>query len=161
MATGPGACGLEHNIIEIHAAKKIYAKNLLHDVAEAMSLGKEWLNETPHKNSWLCCGRPGTCHCQESDYGGSGAKQDDDQLKSIVQQIMLKSTDFLRRITVPVEGQGGVTLSYENPLLLATGSRLKGTPGGSRPRMATAARRGKNGVTGVVRCAAASKTGVT
>ena len=29
--------------------------------------------------------------------------------KSIAQEIVLKSTDFLRRITVPVEGQGGVT----------------------------------------------------
>ena len=31
---------------------------------------------------------------------------------SIVQRIMLKSTDFLRRIVAPAGGQGGVTLSY-------------------------------------------------
>ena len=43
------------------------------------------------------------------------AKQDDDQRKSVVQQIKQKNTDFLRRIFVPVEGQGGVTLSYVCP----------------------------------------------
>ena len=46
-------------------------------------------------------------HCQ--------ARHEDDQRKSIVQQVMQKSTDFLRRIIVPVEEQGGVTLSYACP----------------------------------------------
>ena len=32
------------------------------------------------------------------------ARQEDDQLKSFVQQIKQKSTDFLRRIIAPVEG---------------------------------------------------------
>ena len=32
-----------------------------------------------------------------------------------VQGIMLKSTDFLRRVIAPVGGQGGVTLSYLCP----------------------------------------------
>ena len=31
---------------------------------------------------------------------------------SFVQRIMLKSTDFLRRIIAPAGGHGGVTLSY-------------------------------------------------
>ena len=44
---------------------------------------------------------------QESCYQ---AKQDDDQRKSVARQIMQRSTDFLRRIIVPVEGQGGVTV---------------------------------------------------
>ena len=87
------------------------------------------------KKSWPCCGRARTCNCKAEQCGQrSGrverttgrscwrvmssipwtmaAKQDDDQRKSIVQQIMQKSTDFLRRIIVLVEGQGGVTLSY-------------------------------------------------
>ena len=34
---------------------------------------------------------------------------------NIVQGIMLKSTDFLRRIIAPAGGQGGVTLSYLCP----------------------------------------------
>ena len=34
---------------------------------------------------------------------------------SIVQGIMLKSTDFLRRIIAPARGQGGVSLSYLCP----------------------------------------------
>ena len=34
---------------------------------------------------------------------------------SIVQGIILKSTDFLRRIIAPARGQGGVTLSYLCP----------------------------------------------
>ena len=37
----------------------------------------------------------------------SEVKQEDDERKFIVQQIMQKSTDFLMRIIVPVEGQGG------------------------------------------------------
>ena len=34
---------------------------------------------------------------------------------NIVQRIMLKSTDFLRRINAPAGGQGGVSLSYLCP----------------------------------------------
>ena len=34
---------------------------------------------------------------------------------SVVQGILLKSTDFLRRIIAPAGGQGGVTLSYLCP----------------------------------------------
>ena len=33
----------------------------------------------------------------------------------IVQEILRKSTDFLRRVTAPVGGMGGVTLSYVCP----------------------------------------------
>ena len=44
--------------------------------------------------------------------GSCQAEPEDHQRKSIVQQTMQKSTDFLRRIIVPVERQGGVTLSY-------------------------------------------------
>ena len=42
-------------------------------------------------------------------------RQDDDQRKSMVLQNLQKSTDFLRRITMPVQRQGGVTLSYVSP----------------------------------------------
>ena len=38
------------------------------------------------------------------------ARQEDDQRKSIVQQVMQKSTDFLRRIIAPAEGQSGHTV---------------------------------------------------
>ena len=37
--------------------------------------------------------------------------QEDDERKSIERHFLQKSTDFLRRIIVPVVGQGGVTLS--------------------------------------------------
>ena len=40
------------------------------------------------------------------------ARQEDEQRKSIVQQVVPRSADFLRRIIVPVQVQGGVTLSY-------------------------------------------------
>ena len=40
------------------------------------------------------------------------AQQQDHQCRSVVQQILQKSTHFLRRIIVPMKGQGGVTLSY-------------------------------------------------
>ena len=42
----------------------------------------------------------------------SPARQEDDQRKSTAQQTMQNITDFLRRVIVPIEGQGGVTLSY-------------------------------------------------
>ena len=45
----------------------------------------------------------------------SEVAQEDEQRKSIVQLILQKSTHFLRRIFVPVEGQGGVTVSYVCP----------------------------------------------
>ena len=37
-------------------------------------------------------------------------RQEDDQRKSIVQQMLQRSTKFLRWIIAPVGGQGGVTL---------------------------------------------------
>ena len=41
--------------------------------------------------------------------------QDETEKMSIVQEIMLRSTDYLRRIIAPVGGQGGVTMSYLCP----------------------------------------------
>ena len=41
--------------------------------------------------------------------------QDEAEKMSSVQEIMLKSTDYLRRIIAPVGGQGGVTMSYLCP----------------------------------------------
>ena len=51
-------------------------------------------------------------------------EQEDEDEQSIEQDILRKSTDFLRRIIVPVEGREGVTL------LTATSTRLKTTSGG-------------------------------
>ena len=42
------------------------------------------------------------------------AKDEVDKMSN-VQEIMLKSTDYLRRIIAPVGGQGGVTMSYVCP----------------------------------------------
>ena len=41
--------------------------------------------------------------------------QDEAEKMSIVQEIMLRSTDHLRRTIAPVGGQGGVTMSYLCP----------------------------------------------
>ena len=41
--------------------------------------------------------------------------KDEVENMSIVQEIMLKSTDYLRRTIAPVGGQGGVTMSYLCP----------------------------------------------
>ena len=41
--------------------------------------------------------------------------QDDADKLSIVQDVMFKSTDYLRRIIAPAGGQGGVTMSYLCP----------------------------------------------
>ena len=38
--------------------------------------------------------------------------QDEAEKMSIVQEIMLRSADYLRRIIAPVGGQGGVTMLY-------------------------------------------------
>ena len=43
------------------------------------------------------------------------AAQDEAEKMSIVQEIMLRSTDCLRRIIAPVGGQEGVTRSYLCP----------------------------------------------
>ena len=50
MSTDFGARRLENKIMESHAAKKIYAKNFLKEVANAMSLGKEWINDAKSKD---------------------------------------------------------------------------------------------------------------
>ena len=41
--------------------------------------------------------------------------KDEVEKMSIVQEIMLRSTDYLRRVVAPVGGQGGVTMSYLCP----------------------------------------------
>ena len=41
--------------------------------------------------------------------------QDEARKVRIVQEIMIKSTDYLRRITAPVGGHGGVTMSHSCP----------------------------------------------
>ena len=41
--------------------------------------------------------------------------QDEAEKMSIVQETMLRSTDYLRRIIAPVGGHGGVTMSYLCP----------------------------------------------
>ena len=45
----------------------------------------------------------------------SEVEQEDEGWLSIAQAILRKSTDFLRRIIAPVDGMGGVTLSYVCP----------------------------------------------
>ena len=42
-------------------------------------------------------------------------KKDEARKLSTVQEIMLRSTDYLRRIIAPAGGQGGVTMSYLCP----------------------------------------------
>ena len=43
------------------------------------------------------------------------AAQDETEKMSSVQEILIGSTDYLRRIISPVGGQGGVTVSYLCP----------------------------------------------
>ena len=52
------------------------------------------------------------------------AKEDAGTL-SIVQRIVLKSTDYLRRIIAPAGGQGGVTMSYLYKLQQFSPGRLR------------------------------------
>ena len=57
-------------------------------------------------NAWTSA-KLRVCFCE--------VEQEEEERNSMVQHISQKSTDFLRRIIVPVEGQGGVTLSYVCP----------------------------------------------
>ena len=54
------------------------------------------------------------------DKRGELVAQDETEKMSIVQEIMLRSTDYLRRIIAPVGGQGGVTMSAVDPGVCAT-----------------------------------------
>ena len=63
-------------------------------------MGNDKLNAWSSANLRECC---------------SDVEQEDEERKSIVQLILQKSADFLRRIIVPVEGQGGVILSHVCP----------------------------------------------
>ena len=47
--------------------------------------------------------------------GKCEVRQEDEVRRSIAHVILQKSTDLLKRIIVPVEGQGGVTTSYVCP----------------------------------------------
>ena len=71
------------------------------------------------------------------------ARHEDHQRRNVVQKIMQKSTDVLRRITVPVEGDGALTLSYVCPhrdrypledyiWWVSTGHRKNNATGGAR-----------------------------
>ena len=53
LAVGLGSVGFEHKIKHIYAGKKIFGKNLLKDAGVASSMGKEWLDESPHKEAEL------------------------------------------------------------------------------------------------------------
>ena len=63
----------------------------------------------------------GVCTCAKITIRGSQREscsevvQEDVDRQSIVLEILLTSTDFLRRICVPVEGQGAVSMSYVCP----------------------------------------------
>ena len=89
--------------MEIHTGKEMYA-NQLEDAAAALRLGKR-------VSPWMLAQRKES-YCQ--------ARQEDDQRKSIVQQIMHKRTDFLRRINVPVwragKGHTVVRVPTQSPI---------------------------------------------
>ena len=47
MATGVEARGLDQEIAGIYGVKRTYAKKLLKEAAEAISLGSAWLEVSP------------------------------------------------------------------------------------------------------------------
>ena len=106
----------------------------------------EWL-KSDKLNAWTSAELQ-KCH--------SEVKQEDDEQESIVQQILQKSTDFLRRIIVPVGGQGGVTLSSLSSLS-AEKQHLVGLDKAGRQWQ----ERRRSSATGSARCAAASAIGGT
>ena len=78
-------------------------ENFLEESTRAVQLGASWEDESPYKqelklvrdrlNAWTSA-QVQECYSEE--------EQEDDERKFIVQQILRKSTDFLRRIIVPV-----------------------------------------------------------
>ena len=62
----PWCTRFEHKIMEIHAAKKIYAKNLLKEAVVEVRLGEEWPDESPHKGrvGFVAKTKNRTCNCQ-------------------------------------------------------------------------------------------------
>ena len=114
--------------MQFYAAKKMYATNMLKDAMEAVRLGKEWLETSQYKEA-LALLREEQGPAAAGQTGAEGdwselmmsnqrdpwaklkdscyqARQEDDQRKSIVQHTVQGSTDFLRRIIVPVAGRG-------------------------------------------------------
>ncbi len=145
LAVGLGARGLEQKTREICAGKKMYWKRLLTEAAAALSLGKEWLDVSPHKggftvpqesNNFQLPGmmvRKGVKVGRADEWWdlmkseGEPRGDEDDQRKSIVQKVM-------RRIIAPVQVWGDVTRSCvcphchrfsleDQPWWVSTGSR--------------------------------------
>ena len=145
LSAGVGMRGFEHKMWECYAAKKMVATSQLEDVETAIRLGKCWIEETSYKEELSLLRESGSLHLPDimarrairagraDDWSElrktdevnpwtwsklqefyHEVKQVDDQRKSVV-QIMQRSTDFLRRIIVPVEGQGRVPLSWVCP----------------------------------------------
>ena len=54
MAVGLCATGFEQKIMDIYEGKKTNAKNLLKEAVVALSLGKEWLDVSPHQRRVGC-----------------------------------------------------------------------------------------------------------
>ena len=63
LAAGLGALGFDHKTMQIHAGKKICAKNLKEAVV-ALRLAKSGWMCRHTKESWLCCKEARTCNCE-------------------------------------------------------------------------------------------------
>ena len=106
-----GARGLEQQITEIYAAKKIYAKNLLKDAAEATSLGKEWPEVSPYKEEpalWresTCMRLPGMMLRKAIKAGGADDWSElvgiGESVKQGFRQSTLPHTRFANRNATP------------------------------------------------------------
>ena len=109
LETVLGTHGFDHRILEIYARAGLVAGEDLpvpgRISAESDEGGQAdgWSEtlDNDELNSWT------VAKLKKSHYQ---ARQEDDQRKSIVQRVVTKSTDFLRRIIAPVEGQGGYTV---------------------------------------------------
>ena len=76
--------------------------------------GKEWLEESPRREELALLQGSKNMQLPGMVRKAIQARQEDDQRKSVAQQVLQKSTDLLRRIFAPVQGHG-VTLSYVCP----------------------------------------------
>ena len=122
--------------MDIHAVKKMYAANLLKETAAALSVGKEWLALQESKDMRLSgmSVRKAVTAALADDWSDLTekeelnpwmmaklknsvfqARQEADQRKSSVQQVLQGCTDFFEADHRASARAGRVTLSYECP----------------------------------------------
>ena len=97
-----------HFTCPIVSKKNVHLPGMMVRRVVKAGLADDWSEPTKNEeyNPWMMSKLKESCY---------QPRQEDDQRKSIVQQVLARSTDLLRRIIAPVKGHGGVILSHFCP----------------------------------------------